>query len=74
MRIIALIDDADVVERILRHLKVWDPIPDPISPAGPDPHSIAPDLEQEMRDYIREDVALLAQLLRMDLFEKWNWQ
>ena len=37
MRIIALIDDADVVERILRHLKVWDPIPDPISPAGPEP-------------------------------------
>ncbi len=37
MRIIALIDDADVVERILRHLKVWDTIPDPISPAGPDP-------------------------------------
>ena len=37
MRIIALIDDADVVERILRHLKVWGPIPDPISPAGPDP-------------------------------------
>ena len=35
MRIIALIDDADVVERILRHLKVWDPIPDPITPAGP---------------------------------------
>ncbi len=37
MRIIALIDDADVVECILTQLKVWDPIPDPISPAGPDP-------------------------------------
>jgi len=37
MRIIALIDDADVVECILTHLKVWDPIPDPISPAGADP-------------------------------------
>ena len=35
MRIIALIDDADVVERILTHLKVWDPIPDPITPADP---------------------------------------
>ncbi len=37
MRIIALIDDADVVECILTHLKVWDPIPDPISPVGADP-------------------------------------
>lgn len=25
MRIIALIDDVDVFERILKHLKVWDP-------------------------------------------------
>ena len=37
MRIIALIDDADVVERILKHLKVWEPVPDPIAPTGPDP-------------------------------------
>ncbi len=37
MRIIALIDDANVVERILRHLKVREPIPEPISSAGPDP-------------------------------------
>ena len=37
MRIIALIDDADVIERILKHLKVWDPLPDTVSPAGPDP-------------------------------------
>ena len=37
LRIIALIDDACVVERIHRHLKMWDPLPDPISPAGPDP-------------------------------------
>ena len=37
MHIIALIDDADVVECILTHLKVRDPIPDPISPAGPNP-------------------------------------
>ena len=41
MRFIALIDDAGVVERILRHLKVWDPIPDLITPAGPDPVSAA---------------------------------
>ena len=34
MRIIALIEDADVVERILKHLKVWKPLPDT---AGPDP-------------------------------------
>lgn len=37
MRIIALIDYANVVDRVLTHLKVWDPIPDPITPAGPDP-------------------------------------
>ena len=35
MRIIALIDDVDVVERILKHLKVWDPQPDTLTPAGP---------------------------------------
>jgi hypothetical protein len=37
MRIIALIDNADVIERILKHLKVWDAQPEIISPAGPDP-------------------------------------
>ena len=40
MRIIALIDDADdadIIERILKHLNVWDPQPKSISPAGPDP-------------------------------------
>ena len=36
MRIIALIDDVDVLERILKHLKVWDPQPDTLTPAGPD--------------------------------------
>lgn len=36
MRIIALIDDADVIERILRHLNVWEPPPDPVIPKGPD--------------------------------------
>ena len=29
--------DADVVERILRHLKIWNPIPDPIILSDPDP-------------------------------------
>jgi hypothetical protein len=37
MRIIARIDDVDVVERILKQLKVWDPQPDTLTPAGPDP-------------------------------------
>jgi hypothetical protein len=37
MRIIALIDDVDVVERILKQLKVWDSQPDSLTPAGPDP-------------------------------------
>ncbi len=37
MRIIALIDDADVIERVLKHLKVRDSEPETISPAGPDP-------------------------------------
>jgi hypothetical protein len=37
MRIIAVIDDAGVIERILKHLSVWDPQPETHSPAGPDP-------------------------------------
>ncbi len=37
MRIIALIDQAEVIERILKHLNAWDPIPGTISCAGPDP-------------------------------------
>ena len=37
MRIIAVIDDAGVVERIRKHLSVWDPQPETRSPAGPDP-------------------------------------
>ncbi|NIV47422.1 MAG: hypothetical protein GWN46_11730 [Gammaproteobacteria bacterium] len=37
MRIIALIDDAGVVERILKHLDAWDSQPDTLTPAGPDP-------------------------------------
>lgn len=37
MRIIAVIDDVDVVERILRHLNQWDPPPNNLATAGPDP-------------------------------------
>ena len=37
MRIIALIDDVDVVERILKHLNVWDPPPNTLTPTAPDP-------------------------------------
>ena len=39
MRITALIDDGDLIERILKHLNVWDPQPKTISPSGPDPTS-----------------------------------
>ena len=35
MRIVALIDDAGVIERILKHLSVWDPQPEtPSAPQG----------------------------------------
>ncbi len=44
LRIIALIDDADVVERVLEHLKVWDPLPDTISPARPLARDLAADV------------------------------
>ena len=37
MRIIAAIDDAGVIERILQHLSVRDPQPETRSPAGSDP-------------------------------------
>ena len=37
MRIITLIDDADVIKRILKHLAVWDLQPEPRSTGGPDP-------------------------------------
>jgi hypothetical protein len=37
MRIVALIDDAGVIERILKHLSMWGPQPESRSPAGPDP-------------------------------------
>jgi hypothetical protein len=37
MHIIALIDDVDVPEQILKHLKAWDPQPDTLAPAGLDP-------------------------------------
>ncbi len=35
--IIIVIDDAKVIERILRHLNIWDPPPDPVVPRGSDP-------------------------------------
>ncbi len=37
LRIIALIDDGNVIERILRHLNEWDPAPETITTTGPDP-------------------------------------
>lgn len=37
LRIIALIDDVDIIERTLKHLKVWHPRTENRSPAGPDP-------------------------------------
>ncbi len=37
LRIIALIDDGDVIERILRHLNAWDPTPEAPVSSGPDP-------------------------------------
>jgi len=37
MRIIAFIDDADVIERIFKHLNVWDPPPNTLTLAGPGP-------------------------------------
>lgn len=35
MRVIALIDKVDVIERILKHLSVWNPQPETRSPARP---------------------------------------
>jgi len=37
LRIIALIEVADVIERILKALNVLDPPADPVIPKGPDP-------------------------------------
>jgi hypothetical protein len=37
LRITALIDDGNVIERILRHLDRWDPTPETSSSTGPDP-------------------------------------
>jgi len=39
MRIITLIDDINVVERILKHLKVWDLVSDRLKSSSPDPPS-----------------------------------
>ncbi len=38
MRIVALIDQAEIIERILKHLNTWEPMPRTISSPGPDPH------------------------------------
>ena len=35
--LLRFIDDAGVVERILKHLDAWDPQPGTLTPAGPDP-------------------------------------
>ncbi len=35
MRIIAFIDDTDIIERILKHLNVWNPPPTPSHPSVP---------------------------------------
>jgi hypothetical protein len=37
LRIIALIEDADVIARFLKHLERWDPILKTITSTGPDP-------------------------------------
>jgi hypothetical protein len=37
LRIIAVIDNGDVIERILRHRNQWDPAPETITTTGPDP-------------------------------------
>ena len=37
MRIIALIDDPESIDRILVHMNVWDPPPETFHCAGPDP-------------------------------------
>jgi hypothetical protein len=37
MRIIALIDDAGVIERIINHFNACDPPPDTLTPADLDP-------------------------------------
>jgi len=37
LRIIARIDDGNVIERILRHLNEWQPAPVTITTTGPDP-------------------------------------
>ena len=37
LRIIALIDDAGVIERILSPLYRWDPTPEALASGGPDP-------------------------------------
>ena len=53
MRVIALIDDRRVVEKILRHLGAWhDPPPRPPPPDGSGPYTYEPCLDVDpMPDY-----------------------
>ena len=37
MRVIALIEEPEFIKRILRHLEMWDPLPETISSADPAP-------------------------------------
>lgn len=37
MRIIALIDNADIVDRIFKHLTLWDLLPNPVKLSAHDP-------------------------------------
>ena len=53
MRVIAVIDDPRVVEKILRHLSAWhDPPPRPAPPDGSGPYTYEPCLDVDpMPDY-----------------------
>jgi hypothetical protein len=52
MRVIAVIDDPRVVEKILRHLGAWhDPPPRPPPQGVPDPYTYEAYIEDPMPDY-----------------------
>jgi len=59
MRIVALIDQPDVIERILRHLRLWDAgvrVESARDPPGPDEPIIEPWLGDPFPDYDHEPV------------------
>ncbi|MFM8830172.1 MAG: hypothetical protein ACKOHM_04070 [Spartobacteria bacterium] len=59
MRIIALIDEASVVERILRHLELWEAgvrVDAARDPPRPDEPVIEPWLDDPFPDYDNEPV------------------